>query len=179
MINVTVTNSTSSSESTNSILKLSFSFICAPLTCLYKLFLADGCFPYDLKFSNVIPLLENNNPDIFNDYRLLLLLYTVSKVFKTIICNRLIIVLEGYQILFSYQFGFRKRHSTYITLMTLMDNMITCLDNGTYMIGIFIYFPKAFDTVDHSILIQKLSSYGKREVQWLGFEVIAETNINL
>ena len=62
----------------------------------------------------------------------------------------------------SYQFGFRKPHSTYMALMTLMDNLINSLDNLEYVIGIFLDFSKSFDTVDHGILLQRLSSYGVR-----------------
>ena len=80
--------------------------------------------------------------------------------------------------LFSYQFGFRKSHSTYMALMTLMDNLINFLDNGEYVIGIFLDFSKAFDTVDHGILLQKLSSYGFVGKLCFGFKVIFLTDMS-
>ena len=49
-----------------------------------------------------------------------------------------------------------------MALMTLIDNFINCLDNGEYVIGIFLDFSKAFDTVDYNFLLQKLSLYGIR-----------------
>ena len=74
--------------------------------------------------------------------------------------NRVIDYLNKYKILFSYQFGFR--HSTYMSLMILMDKLIKSLDNGDCVIGVFLDFSKAFDTVDHAILLQKLELYGIR-----------------
>ena len=136
--------------------------ICTPLTYICNLSLQEGVFPDELKIANVIPLFKNDDPELFNNYRPVSLLCTVSKLFEKIMYNRLLSFLDIYKILFSYQFGFRKHHSTYMALMTLMDNLINCLDNGEYVIGIFLDFSKAFDTVDHSILLQKLSSYGIR-----------------
>ena len=75
--------------------------------------------------------------------------------FEKVMYNRLIDFLETYKIIVKFQFGFRKLHSTYMALMTLMDKLITALENGEHVIGIFLDFPKAFDTVDHEILLKK------------------------
>ena len=77
--------------------------------------------------------------------------------------------LDEYKILFSHQFGFRRCHSTYMALMTLIDNLSNLFDRGQYVIGIFPEFLNAFDTVNHSILSQKLSCYGVRgdALSWL------------
>ena len=61
---------------------------------------------------------------------------------------------------FSHPYGFHKSNSTYMALITLMDNLINLLDKGEYVIGIFLDFSKAFDTEDHGILMQTLSCYG-------------------
>ena len=133
-----------------------------PLTYISNLSLQEGVFPDELKIANVIPLFKSDDPELFNNYRPVSLLCTVSKVFERIMYNRLLSFLDEYKILFSYQFGFRKHHSTYMALMTLMDNLTHCLDNGECVIGIFLDFSKAFDTVDHNILLQKMSLYGIR-----------------
>ena len=146
----------------SSILKMSLPFICTPLTYISNLSLQEGVFPDELKIANVIPLFKSDDPELFNNYRPVSLLCTVSKVFERIMYNRLLSFLDEYKILFSYQFGFRKHHSTYMALMTLMDSLTHCLDNGEYVIDIFLDFSKAFDTVDHNILLQKLSLYGIR-----------------
>ena len=70
--------------------------------------------------------------------------------------------LETFKILVNFQFGFRKFHSSYMALLTLMDQLISSLEKKQFVIGIFLDFSKAFDTVDHMILLQKLSHYGIR-----------------
>ena len=154
----------------SSILKLSLPFICTPLTYLSNLSLQEGVFPDELKIANVIPLFKCDNPELFNNYRPVSVLCSVSKFFEKIMYNRLRSFLGEHKTLFSYQFGFCKSNSTYMALMTLMDNLINFLDNGEFVIGIFLDFSKSFDTVDHGILLQKLSSYGVRGEALLWFQ---------
>ena len=67
-----------------------------------------------------------------------------------------------------YQFGFQEGKSTHMVLITLVDKITEALDKGDYGIGVFLGFAKAFDTVDHSILLAKMFSYGIRDLalQW-------------
>jgi len=66
--------------------------------------------------------------------------------------------------LFDLQFGFRKKHSTRHSIITLTEDIRESLDKGEYAVGIFIDLRKAFDTVDHKILLQKLQHFGIRRV---------------
>ena len=75
---------------------------------------------YDNLKSSILKLYS----ELFNNYRPVSVLCSLSKVFERIMYNRLRNFLDEYKILFSYQFGFRKSHSTYMALMTLMDNLI-------------------------------------------------------
>ena len=111
-----------------------------------------------LKLANGLPLYKFDDAFVFNNYRPVSLLCAISKVFERIMYDRLIDFLETYAILNNSQFGFRKMHSTYMALMTLMNRLIISLENDEYVLG--IYFPKAFDTVDHVILLKKLAHYG-------------------
>ena len=86
----------------------------------------------------------------------------LSKVFEKVMYNRLIEFLEMYKILVNQQFGFRKLHSSYMALMILLEKLITALENDDTVVGIFLDFSKAFDTVDHDILLSKLFHYGTR-----------------
>ena len=70
--------------------------------------------------------------------------------------------LEKYKILVEFQFGFRQDHSTILALTEITDTIKNLLDNRNYVLGLFIDLSKAFDTVDHSILLYKLSHYGIR-----------------
>ena len=154
----------------NAVLKWCVESISEPLSCVCNMSLQEGIFPDELKIANVIPLYKCDDPKLFNNYRPVYVLPSVSKVFERIMYNRLVAYANEYKILFSYQFGFRKLHSTYMALMTLIDELTKCLDNDEYVIGIFLNFSKAFDTVDHAILLQKLSACGVRGNALLWFE---------
>ena len=116
----------------------------------------------EIKLANVLPLYKSEDPHSFNNYRPVSLLCVLSKVFEKVMYDRLLEFLEIHKLLFAGQFGFRKQHSSYIALMILIDKLISSLDKGEMVIGIFLDFSKAFDTVDHEILLQKLFHYGVR-----------------
>ena len=130
-------------------------FITEPLKYLSNLSLSEGVFPTELKLANVIPLYKSDDVFLFNNYRPVSLLCVISKVFEKVMYNRLIDFLETFAILNNSQFGFRKMHSTYMALMTLMNRLISSLENDEYILGIFLDSSKAFDTVDHVILLKK------------------------
>ena len=153
-----------------SILQLGLPEICPVLTYICNLSLMEGIFPDELKLANVIPLYKCGDYELFNNYRPVSILCTLSKVFEKIMYNRLLNYLDHYKILFSYQFGFRKLHSTYMAFMVLMDKLTKALDDGKFVVGILLDFSKAFDTVDHDILLNKLSHYGIRGVPHLWFK---------
>ena len=73
--------------------------------------------------------------------------------------NRLIDFIEKHRLLYQYQCGFRKKHSTFMALVTLLESITSVLGNLEFSICILIDFRKAFDTVEHSILLNKLRHY--------------------
>ena len=85
-----------------------------------------------------------------------------SKSFERLIYNQLLSFVEKQDILYQFQFGFRKRYSTEQAVLQITDNLKTAIDNKLYTCGIFLDFSKAFDTVDHNILLKKLEKYGIR-----------------
>ena len=99
---------------------------------------------------------------LFNHHRPVSLLCTLSKVFEKVMYNRLIKFLEKFSILYEYQFGFRRKLSTHLALVTLIDKLTQAIENGEYVIGVFLDFSKAFDTVNHDMLLDKLYHYGVR-----------------
>ena len=143
-------------------IKLCKEFIVAPLTHILNLSLLEGVFPEQLKIANVIPLHKSDDPMLFNHYRPVSLLCILSKVFEKIMYVRLLKFLEKLKCIYKNQFGFRKHHSTYMALMLLMDKITQSMDNGEFVVGVFLDFSKAFDTVNHSILLSKMEHYGIR-----------------
>ena len=105
---------------------------------------------------------------LFNNYCPVSLLCILSKVFEKVTYSRLLNFLNHYKVLISNQFGFRKSHSSYMALMVMINELTNALENGDYVIGIFLDFSKAFNKVNHEILLDKLYHYGIRNnvLQW-------------
>ena len=103
------------------------------------------------------------------NYRPVSVLPSFSKFLKRIIYNRLLDYLANLHIICGNQFGLRKNHSTTLTLINLHDKISFALDNGELEVGIFLDLSKAFDTVNHSILFDKLEHYDIRglALKWM------------
>ena len=106
----------------------------------------------------------------FSNYRPISVLPLFSKILERIMYNRIINFINKHNILYKYQFGFRKNHSTNMALIILIDKILSAINNGNYVLGIFLDFTKAFDTVNYSILLQKLYKYGIRGIAHKWFE---------
>ena len=143
-------------------LKLVINDIADPITHICKLSLTQGCFPSELKIAKIIPLFKSKDPCVFSNYRPISLLSVFSKVLEKIMYDRLYSYLIKFEILYIYQFGFQKNKSTYMAMICLLDKLTHALEKGEVAIGVFIDFQKAFDTVDHTILLDKLFHYGIR-----------------
>lgn len=133
-----------------------------PLTFLINSSLKQGIFPDDLKLAKVLPIYKSGSTTTLSNYRPISVLNYFSKIFEKVVYNKVINFLDEYNILVDNQFGFRQGHSTHHALITLVDKITKCMDNGDLVIGIFLDLKKCFDTVDHDILIKKLYAYGIR-----------------
>ena len=155
-------------EITAHIMKFCSHHIEPPLVHTCNLSLNEGIFPQEMKLANVKPLFKSGESIVFNNYRPVSLLCVLSKVFEKVMYSRLSNFLERFKILIQNQFGFRKCHSSYMALMAMMDNLIQALEKGEFVVGVFLDFSKAFDTVNHDILFEKLYHYGIRgpALQW-------------
>ena len=94
--------------------------------------------------------------------------------------NRLITYINQNHLLYNLQFGFQKGKSTHMALITLIDNISEALDNGDFVIGVFLDFSKVFDTVDHSILLKKNFIYMELEaLHYNGLKVTYRVECNM
>ena len=117
-------------------------------------------FPDELKLAKVVPIFKTGDEQLVQNYRPISVLPFISKIYKKIVANYLIDYLESQDLLYKYQFGFRKSHSTSHAIKTLIDRVSQALDTGKYVVGLYLDIRKAFDAVLHSILLKKLYALG-------------------
>ena len=145
-------------------------YIKLPLTHICNLSFTSGVFPTELKLANVVPIYNAIDEMVFYNYRPVSVLPVHSKLLERLMYNRLICYINENRLLYKLQFGFQKGKSTEMALIVLMDHISEALDRGECVIGVFLDFSKAFDTVDHSILKMKLNKYGIKGTQLKWFE---------
>ena len=121
---------------------------------IFNTSLLSGVFPDGLKLAKVIPIYKADDRLSVSNYRSISVL-PFFKNFGKMKYNRLLSFRTASNILANNQYGFRKNHSTYITLLNLVDQITIELDNKQFSLGIFIDLSKEFDTLDHEILISK------------------------
>ena len=134
--------------------------ICKPLTLIINQMLTTGIFPDDLKVAKVIPLFKKGKKEVLDNYRPISLLPSLSKIFERVIFNQIHAYFTAHDLYYSGQYGFREKHSTQLAALELVDRITRDLDIGNTPISIFIDLSKAFDTLDHNILLSKLHYYG-------------------
>jgi hypothetical protein len=146
-------------EISTKILKLIAPYISSPLNHIFNKSLTLGIFPSHLKYSIIKPIFRKGDGNNMANYRPILLLTCFSKVFEKIICNSLSHHIN-INILTNEQFGFRAKSSTEKASFQFITEILNALNNKYMVGGIFCDLEKAFDCVNHGILMNKLEFYG-------------------
>ena len=115
-----------------------------------------------MKVAKVVPIFKKGDPKLLTNYRPISLLTSFSKILEKLIYLRTVKFLNTSNLFSNFQFGFREKHTTTHAILHFINKVSNALDNHMHTIGIFLDYSKAFDTVDHTILLCKLSHYGIR-----------------
>ncbi|MEE8341005.1 MAG: reverse transcriptase family protein, partial [Candidatus Neomarinimicrobiota bacterium] len=131
-----------------------------PLTFLINQSLSTGQFPDKLKIAKVTPVYKKDSPNQIDNYRPISLLPAFSKVFERIMHNQLNEYFSSNHLLYDSQYGFRPAHSTELASSELVDRILSIMNSNDIPFSVFMDLSKAFDTLDHHILLEKLRYYG-------------------
>ena len=124
--------------------------------------------PTDMKTAKVTPIYKDGEKCQFTNYRPISVLPIISKILEHCVYTQLIDHLEHHNLLSSKQFGFRKKRSTESACVIFLDHIHRAMDNSKLTGALFVDLSKAFDTVSHSSILEKLPQYGitGNEMEW-------------
>lgn len=146
------------------IVKLASPFITEPLQYICNLSFQTGTFPTRMKMAKIIPVHKGGTLNEVANFRPISLLPQFAKLLEKLFEKRLQKYMDKYNILNENQFGFQSNKNTTHALMDLISEIIKNIDEKKYSIGIFVDLKKAFDTLDHDILLHKIEKMGIRGI---------------
>lgn len=142
----------------NVILKNCADVLSKSITFLYNKSLELGCLPNKWKLANIVPVFKSGDKNNIINYRPVSLLSVVSKILERLIHTHIFDCID--QLISNKQYGFMPKRSTCIQLIETYNKIGKAMDLGKQVDVIYLDFSKAFDSVDHKLLLNKLKAYG-------------------
>ena len=133
-----------------------------PLCILFNHCLSEGIFPTGMKLADIVPLYKGKEHYLCTNYQPISLLITLSKVLEKVVYKRTYSFLDTTGQFYESQYGFRAKHSCEHAVQELIGSILKGMENKKKTLSIFLDLSKAFDTLSHQVLFEKLSIYGIR-----------------
>ena len=140
------------------------------IACLFNECMATGIFPDSLKTAKIIHIHKGDAKDDPTNYRPVSLMPILGKIFEKILADRLVNFLEKHNIITQNHFRFRKNHSTELAITEAYNSLLINLENNEHTCAISLDLAKAFDSVDHQILLKKIENTVHTEMRKNAFD---------
>ena len=156
----TATHSCGHDNISSTVLKYISNEISECITLIVNQSIMTGIYPDKLKVAKVVPIFKKEDKLQLKNYRPISVLPVISKIFENVMLTQLVEYFTTNNLLSSQQYGFRSNRSTDFAALELMDRNIKNMNDNLWPVNIYLDFSKAFDSLNHIILLSKLKCYG-------------------